>query len=104
MASEERQVVSLYPIAVDVLSGGGTTTSTVACALPSTPCVEFFVRADGNNTGSIWIGPSTVASASGVRLSANQQVSIKANNTNVVYVYATSSTQLYGWLAEVITV
>lgn len=101
MTAEERQAISVYPIATSIVTGGGTTTSTVSCALASTLCVRFLVRADGGNTGNIWIGASDVTSSTGICLSATQHIRIEAPNINVAYVYATSSTQNYAWLAEV---
>lgn len=86
-------------IATNIVTSGGATTSLVACALASHDCIGFYVRADGGNAGNIWVGASNVSSSIGLKLSADQYIFIQALNTKIAYVYATSSTQNYQFLA-----
>lgn len=60
----------------------------------------LIVQAPSGNSGSIWIGDSTVDSTHGIELTAGQSVSINATDPSLVYAYATASGQRanFAWL------
>ena len=83
-------------------SGGGTPTAlgaaraTVKTAgtevqLASNACASVTVKARATNTGTIYVGASSVSSTTGFELAAGESVSVDITNTNAVWVDASAS-------------
>lgn len=72
-----------------IVGNGVTTVSTAGSAVQlsasSTPTGSITIRALSTNTGIIFVGSSSVSSANGFELSADEVVSLDLNNLNKVY-------------------
>lgn len=58
------------------------------------------VQAPSTNTGSIWVGDSTVTNTKGLELQAGQAWTFEVCDPSFLYVYATTNNQKanYGWI------
>lgn len=65
------------------------TTAGTRVQLSSVACQKVIITAKAANTGTIWVGGSTVAAGRGVPLVALQSVTLDVSNTNAVYIDST---------------
>ena len=65
----------------------------VALVGPSTPCISLIVKALHTNAGEIYVGDSTVGSATGYILQKDEFVSFSADDVNGVYIDRNAGTQ-----------
>jgi hypothetical protein len=64
-------------------------------------CKAVVVKALPTNTGVIYVGGSTVSSADGFVLSANESVSLDIDNVNHIWIDAEFSLEGVTWMANV---
>lgn len=68
-------------------------TTTSAAALPSQTLVNgIVITALANNTGTVYVGPSSVSNTSGYPLAAGQSVSLGITNLSSVYILGINTT------------
>lgn len=78
------------PVAANGTLGNGSRTVTTAgtrvqLSLTSVSCKKVTIQALASNTGSIYIGGSTVASTNGYTIFATQSFTLTVSNLNLVY-------------------
>ena len=65
----------------------------VALVASSTPCISVIVKALHSNAGEVYVGDSTVGSATGYPLRKDEFVSFSCDNVNGVYIDRDAGTQ-----------
>lgn len=73
------------------------TGTAVALAADGTMISEAVIKADADNAGTIYVGPSTVTSANGYPLAAGESVSIDAIDKRKTGSQADDQTDLNDW-------
>lgn len=89
-------------------TGGGAaatgTATQIASGASSTATKGVLIKADDDNTGSIYIGhDNTVtanagASTSGTRLKAGQSLFVPVNNRNLLWLIGSAASQNFTWM------
>jgi hypothetical protein len=74
------------------------TTSGTRVQFASNTAKSIVVKALVGNTGTIYVGGSTVAASNGFPLAAGDTVSLDINNTNVVWIDASVNSQSVAWM------
>lgn len=94
-------VVSYTPTSLTVVFNGQETVAAPGTAeqLPSNAIASITIKALQTNTGSIYIGGSTVDAATGFELLPGDIISFDMSNTNAVYVDAEVAGEGISWLA-----
>jgi hypothetical protein len=78
---------------------GGVGTKTYQLSSTSFPLwFGVVVKADDDNSGDVWVGGSSVTSATGYRLAAGQTVSLEADDISKVYCVCTVAGQKVSYL------
>ena len=82
---------------------GQTTVGTTAVQLTSesTPTKKgVLIKADDNNTGSVYIGKdNTVSTTTGFRLNAGQGIAIEVDDASKIWLVADADNQKVHWIA-----
>jgi hypothetical protein len=76
------------------------TTAGVRVQLGTNTCKAICVKALAANTGSIYVGGSTVSSANGFALAAGDSISLDISNTNVIYLDSSVNGEGVTWIAN----
>lgn len=80
----------------------GKTTVTTAgtrVQLATNTCVSITIKALASNTGTIYVGNSTVSSTNGYQLAAGDSISADISNTNKFYIDSSVNGEGVTWLA-----
>lgn len=63
-------------------------------------CKSIVVKAAVANSGTIYVGGSTVAAANGFPLAAGDTVALDISNTNVIWIDASANAQSVAWMSN----
>lgn len=70
-------------------SSQNVTTAGTRVQLTGAACKKIIITAKAANTGTIWVGGSTIAANRGIPLVALQNITLEVSNVNVVYIDST---------------
>lgn len=99
--ADQQHVIVDSQVAPTSIVNGKTTVSTAGTRvqLSSNTCLSITLKALSANTGTIYVGNSSVASTNGFELLAGDTVSLDISNTNVVYIDSSVNGEGVTWLA-----
>lgn len=80
---------------------GQATIGTVATQLTSNTLKQgVIIKASNANTGILYLGASGVTTGSGFELSGGETITVPVNNTNILYVIASSANQVVSFIGN----
>jgi hypothetical protein len=90
------------PSASGFFTYGQTTVGTSQVQLTSTSYKAVFgvvLKADNDNTGSVYVGLTGLGATTGFRLKAGEGITIEVDDPSKIYVIASAAAQTVHWVA-----
>lgn len=75
-------------------------TAGVRVQLTSNACKAIVIKASVSNTGTVYVGGTSVSAANGFPLAAGDTISLDISDTNVLWVDASANAQSIAWMSN----